>query len=367
MSEYCNNEFRMVTDTEDAFRMYQGLAGPYFTPHMSHDGTLSWTNNGNLQNPETVSLRGPQGAGIKIAAIIPSEAYLPESAAEGDIWLVGSEAAYEGFSFIDGQWIDLGALTVGPAGPPGPQGDDYELTEDDKAEIAGLAVPILEIALQTTPLPISAGGTGANTLANAKAAFGISAIESDLGSDPLQTEAQNVHAAVNELDEAVGDLEAGKADQVVIAGVEASDTASGSYSAGEYLILAGALYRVTDAITAGDTITDTGAGANVTAVTVGEELTGVRNSLTQLETAATDKVIYLTGLTCSATTGNFCTSTNNKITADHVVAECVFSKPSAITTDVSWTTSNSSPYLALNGTCTDGTCTANVVLIKKDN
>jgi hypothetical protein len=77
-----------------------------------------------------------------------------------------------------------------------------------------------------------------------------------------------------------------------------------------------------------------------------------------------DKVLYLTGIACSATTGNFVSYSNSAITADHVVAECVFASPSAITTDVTWTTASGS--LTLNGTCSTAT-TVNVVLVKKDN
>lgn len=75
--------------------------------------------------------------------------------------------------------------------------------------------------------------------------------------------------------------------------------------------------------------------------------------------------LYYSGRACSATTGNFCTVSSADITANHVVAECVFSKPSAITTDVTWTTSNGS--LVLNGTCSDATCTANITLVEKSN
>lgn len=75
--------------------------------------------------------------------------------------------------------------------------------------------------------------------------------------------------------------------------------------------------------------------------------------------------LYYSGRACSATTGNFCTVSSADITANHVVAECTFSKPSAITTDVTWTTSSGS--LVLNGTCGDATCTANIVLVEKSN
>lgn len=75
--------------------------------------------------------------------------------------------------------------------------------------------------------------------------------------------------------------------------------------------------------------------------------------------------LYYSGQACSATTGNFCTVSSADITANHVVAECTFSKPSAITTDVTWTTSNG--RLVLNGTCEDATCTANITLVEKSN
>ena len=39
----------------------QGEPGYYYTPSVSADGNLSWTNNGNLINPEMVNIRGPQG------------------------------------------------------------------------------------------------------------------------------------------------------------------------------------------------------------------------------------------------------------------------------------------------------------------
>lgn len=39
----------------------KGDTGPYFTPSVSDDGDLSWTNNGKLTNPKTVNLKGPKG------------------------------------------------------------------------------------------------------------------------------------------------------------------------------------------------------------------------------------------------------------------------------------------------------------------
>lgn len=72
--------------------------------------------------------------------------------------------------------------------------------------------------------------------------------------------------------------------------------------------------------------------------------------------------IYLTSVPCSAMTGNFVDYNDAAITADYVVAECVFASPSAITTDVSWTTSAGN--IKLNGTCSAAT-TCNLVLVSQ--
>lgn len=39
----------------------EGSPGAVFVPHVDADGNLSWTNNGGLDNPETVNIMGPQG------------------------------------------------------------------------------------------------------------------------------------------------------------------------------------------------------------------------------------------------------------------------------------------------------------------
>lgn len=38
-----------------------GPEGPYFTPSVDASGNLSWTNTGDLENPTTVNIMGPQG------------------------------------------------------------------------------------------------------------------------------------------------------------------------------------------------------------------------------------------------------------------------------------------------------------------
>ena len=39
----------------------RGPAGFYFTPKVDANGNISWTNNGNLSNPATINIKGPQG------------------------------------------------------------------------------------------------------------------------------------------------------------------------------------------------------------------------------------------------------------------------------------------------------------------
>ena len=61
MSEYCRDDFGLVEQADDDFKMWQGLIGPHYTPSVSEDGTLSWSNDGQLPNPEDVSIKGSPG------------------------------------------------------------------------------------------------------------------------------------------------------------------------------------------------------------------------------------------------------------------------------------------------------------------
>ena len=45
----------------------QGKTGYYYTPSVSKDGILSWTNSGNLSNPDPISIKGPEGKAATIA------------------------------------------------------------------------------------------------------------------------------------------------------------------------------------------------------------------------------------------------------------------------------------------------------------
>lgn len=122
MSEcpYCQNTFEMTESCSDEFRMWQGLVGPYYIPSVDESGVLSWTNTGDLPNPDSIDIKGPAGASFTIAGIVETVGDLPEEA-EG-VWLVGDEAPYEGYSFVDGAWADIGQFAIGPEGPAGEDG-----------------------------------------------------------------------------------------------------------------------------------------------------------------------------------------------------------------------------------------------------
>ena len=129
--------------------------------------------------------------------------------------------------------------------------------------------------------------------------------------------------------------------------IEESTTASRAYKVGEYLILNNILYRVTVAIASGGTITP---NTNCVQTTVGDEIA--------------NDTLFFKDKAVTATTGDILVINDERITADHVLTECVWGNSSYITADVTWTTAAGS--LTLNGTCTTAT-TATVTLVKKDN
>lgn len=98
----------------------QGSPGPYFIPNVNTNGDLSWSNNGGLINPSTVNIKGPQGEQGTIGPVGP----------QGE----QGETGYYFTPSVDSNgnlsWTNNGGLqnpsTVnikGPVGPQGPQGE----------------------------------------------------------------------------------------------------------------------------------------------------------------------------------------------------------------------------------------------------
>lgn len=84
----------------------KGDTGPVFTPTVSADAVISWTNNGGLTNPPAVSVRGPQGdpgEGVPMGGY-PGQILMKNGSADFDAaWMDGAvlvEAALYAASWV---------------------------------------------------------------------------------------------------------------------------------------------------------------------------------------------------------------------------------------------------------------------------
>ena len=113
-----------------------GAAGTTFTPSVSADGTLSWTNDGGKTNPDSVNIKGPQGnpgekgnpgeTGAKGA-----DGVTPTIGENGN-WYLGTTDTGKPSRGEKGDKGDPGAQ--GPAGATPVKGTDY-FTAADKAAL----------------------------------------------------------------------------------------------------------------------------------------------------------------------------------------------------------------------------------------
>lgn len=74
----------------------QGPRGYYFLPSVATNGDLSWSNNGELANPTTVNIRGPQGEVGNPLNIIATEIITATQVAEDTLAGVGAELTARG-------------------------------------------------------------------------------------------------------------------------------------------------------------------------------------------------------------------------------------------------------------------------------
>lgn len=92
-----------------------GVNGATFTPSVSSDGVLSWTNNGNLANPANVNIKGQPGNGFKILGYYNTVSALTSSVTSpsaGDAYGIGVSEPYDIYIFdgVTEKWIDNGQL-----------------------------------------------------------------------------------------------------------------------------------------------------------------------------------------------------------------------------------------------------------------
>lgn len=132
-----------------------GNNGATFTPNVSEDGVISWTNDGELPNPDPVNIRGPIGEtgpqgvpGKKGADGEPGkDGYTP---VKGIDYFDGKDGA-DGQPGADGKDGEPGRTPV--------KGEDY-FTEADKAEIAQEAAALVDVP-DKLPNPNALTFTGA--------------------------------------------------------------------------------------------------------------------------------------------------------------------------------------------------------------
>lgn len=69
-------------------------AGATFTPSVSADGTLSWTNDGGLPNPQSVNIKGPQGQTGQSGPAGPAGPGVPPGGTAGQVLAKTGPADY---------------------------------------------------------------------------------------------------------------------------------------------------------------------------------------------------------------------------------------------------------------------------------
>ena len=97
--------------------------GAVFTPHVSDEGVLTWTNDGGQPNPDPVNIRGPQGNGVTILGYYETYDQLVAAHPVGnvaDTYIVG--AYLYTWSEDSVSWVNVGQVQ-GPKGDPGRPGD----------------------------------------------------------------------------------------------------------------------------------------------------------------------------------------------------------------------------------------------------
>lgn len=100
----------------------RGETGAVFTPSVSDDGTLSWKNNGELDNPDPVNIKGDRG----------------EQGEKGDAFKY-EDFTHDQLEALRGPKGDTGER--GPQGETGAQGDPFEYSDFTEEQLEALRGP----------------------------------------------------------------------------------------------------------------------------------------------------------------------------------------------------------------------------------
>lgn len=126
----------------------KGDNGFTFIPTVTEDGTLSWVNDGGLDNPVTVNIKGPKGdmgTGLKILGYYDDLTALQNdisSPSAGDTYAIGQAAPYDIYTYdgVSSGWLNNGPIqgAKGEDGPEGPQGPEGKQGEQGIQGIPGI-------------------------------------------------------------------------------------------------------------------------------------------------------------------------------------------------------------------------------------
>ena len=108
----------------------EGSIGYFFTPHVSPEGVISWTNDGNLANPDPINIKGPKGEKGENGAPGPQGNPGPQGqqgiqgpkGENGDTGPEGPRGPQGAQGPTGPQGLKGDPGVAGPQGPTGPQG-----------------------------------------------------------------------------------------------------------------------------------------------------------------------------------------------------------------------------------------------------
>ena len=133
-----------------------GATGPVYQPTVDDDGNISWSNNGNLANPATKNIRGPQG--IKGDPLTFGDLTAEQKEALRGQQGIQGERGPQGYTFTPQvsssgvlTWTNDGGLAnpsavsvIGPKGDQGiqgPQGDPFTYNDFSASQLEALRGP----------------------------------------------------------------------------------------------------------------------------------------------------------------------------------------------------------------------------------
>lgn len=152
-----------------------GEPGTTFTPSVSEAGVISWTNDGGLDNPAPVNIKGPKGdkgtdATVTEAAITAAMGYKPADPADVPSGaLAGKDSVGLGGSDV------TGTLPVSKGGTGGTTAAAARANLGLGAMATKGSVSLAGSDVSGT-LPVSKGGTGGTTAAAARTNLGLGAL-----------------------------------------------------------------------------------------------------------------------------------------------------------------------------------------------